>query len=565
LPGLEGGGPEALERWLIRAAWEPRQKRRKRQEKAARARQAEGLLDFIEYHSPRYRAGWFHREVCRIFEKFLADVLAGKRPRVILTAPPQFGKSEIVSRNFPCWAQGRVPSLKFICSSYASGWAESLSSDRLKIFASAEYSELFPDLRLTRRRAHLLENAAGGFMLAAGVDAGITGRSSDIGIIDDPIKGYADAVSPTYRERLKNWYRTDFYSRLQEGAGVIAMATRWHEDDLIGWLIEQAAVGGGDQWEVHNYTAIAEADELHRKMGESLSVERYDEEALAAIKTVQGTYAWNALYQGRPAPAEGLMLKRENWRYYGRRADGQWDLPNFDIILLSADCSFKDNPDSDHVAIHVWGFVGARGYLIGRTCERMGYTATKSEITRLAKKHRADTLLIEDAANGSAVIEELSRAIGAVTVIGINPLGGKIARAWPFSADLEAGNAWLPEGEELSGDIVTYAAKFPNTSMDHDIDAITQAFTWRREQMHGLFAFYESEAAKLKQDKSAGLAKVQVAKETPACPNPACGSLAVRVNPDGSGLCNQCGGSWPSPGGDENAELGGYGRAPLLK
>lgn len=552
---------EELERWLIQEAQKRRRVRRAREDKAERARRPNGLIDFIEYQNPRYKAGWFHREVCRIFEKFLADVLAGKRPRVILTAPPQFGKSEIVSRNFPCWAQGQVETLKFICSSYASGWAEQLSSDRQKIFASPEYSDIFPSLHLTTRRKEYLENAAGGFMHAAGTEAGITGRPSDIGIIDDPIKGYADAVSPTYRTRLKNWYRTDFYSRLQEGAGVVAMCTRWHEDDLIGWLIEQAEAGSGDSWEVHNYTALAEKDEPHRKTGESLSVERYGEAALAAIKTVQGTYAWNALYQGRPAPAEGLMLKREFWRYYARRPGGGFDLPNFDIILLSADCSFKGTESSDHVALQVWGFVGPRGYLLDRVCERMGYTATKSEIMRMSEKHKADVLLIEDAANGSAVIEELSRTLRAVNVIGINPMGGKIARAWPFSADLEAGNAWLPEGAEFSGEIVDYAAKFPNTSMDHDIDAATQAFNWRRANMHGLFAYMEAEANKLKKPSTA-LAAVQVAVQTPVCRK--CGSLAVTVNPDGSGRCNQCGETWPSTNSGEAEDLGNS-RGQLLK
>jgi predicted phage terminase large subunit-like protein len=611
--------------------------------------------------------------------------------------------SEIISRKFPCWAQGLHPKLRFICSSYAASLAENISSDRLKVLLSREYREVFPDApRVCVKRCDYIENAADGFMLAAGVDQGITGRSSDIGLIDDPIAGYRQAVSESTRGKLKNWYRTDFYSRLQEGAGVLIMQcmtgdtrvlrsdgsetllrdirpgdgvatyrdgalstsqvvnwvnhgpdriyeirtssgiivkanerhpflvcvgeelqwlrlrdlhpgheicqvngasgrvrrvlgmavtsqsqpvatanspqklsrltcdftldrieeirsagsedvfdievaetenfianglvshnTRWHEDDLIGWLLEEAKADG-EEFQVYNFQAIADEDEEFRKAGDPLTVERFGLDALAAIKRVQGSYAWSALYQGAPAPAEGLMLRRDWWHYY------TGPLPAFELKVVSLDCAFKANPDSDHVALQVWGFVGPRGYLLDRTCERMGYVATKAEATRLCLEHKADTLLIEDAANGAAVIEELSRNLGGrVTVIGISPLGGKVARAWPFSADLEAGNAWLPEGVEFSGEIVDYAAKFPNTAMDHDIDAMTQAFMWRRQQMHGLFAFYEAEANKLK-------AKGVPAKEAPSegtliCPD--CQSTAVRETDANTKekRCNECG------------------------
>jgi predicted phage terminase large subunit-like protein len=546
-------------------AWLRLRERKKREALASRAAKQDGLLEFIQYTKNDYKPGWFHRELCLIMQRFLAAVMAGERPRYAISAPPQHGKSEIVSRKFPCWAQGLHPELRFVCSSYNSPWAEQLSGDRLKVLQSPEYREVFQNApRLAVKRAGYLENTADGFMMAAGVDAGISGRSSDIGLIDDPIAGYREAMSEATRAKLKNWYRTDFYTRLQQGAGILLMQTRWHEDDLVGWLIEEAKEGG-DPFILFNFPAIAEHDEEFRHKGEALTVERFNLSALAAIKRVQGSYAWSALYQGAPAPAEGLMLKRDYWRYYTRRPDGTWDLPSFDLIVVSLDAAFKSNPTSDHVAIHVWGFVGPRGYLIDRTCEQMGYVATKAEATRLSLKHKAATLLIEDAANGAAVIEELSRNLGgAVTVIGIAPAGGKIARAWPFSADLEAGNAWLPEGEFM--EVVDYAASFPNTSMDHDIDAMTQAFNWRRENMHGLFAYMEAEANKAKKPAAAGLAKVVVAPQTPVCPNDECRSLAVRMNPDGSGRCNQCGQSWASPDGDENAELGGGpSRGNLLK
>jgi predicted phage terminase large subunit-like protein len=537
--------PTVTRELLIEAA-ERRAQLKQKEVKIQAAR--EHLLPYIEYTKPSYRAGWFHREVCTVFEDFLADVLAGKRPRVILCGPPQHGKTEVASRRFPTWALGKHPNLRFICASYAATWAEAISGDRQRIMGQCEYQDTFPELELTKKRSEEVQTSASGFMLAAGVDCGITGRSADIGIIDDPIKGYKEATSQLTKDSIWNWYRTDFYTRLQSGAGVIIMMTRWAEDDLVGRLMDEAK-NGGEEWQVYNFPAIAEQDEPNRKKGEPLSPERFDLSDLESMKRVQGSYAWSALYQGHPAPAEGLMLKRDYWRYYQRE-----DLPKFQLVVVSLDAAFKETTDSDHVALHVWGFVASRGYCLDRQCERMGYTATKAAAYKMAVKWKAHVLLIEDKANGSAVIEELGRSpISTKTsVIAVQPAGGKLARAWPFSADLEAGNAYLPQYEAWAQEIVEYAAKFPTSPMDHDIDAITQCFNWRRENMHGLFDFYESESAAILEKQKNGtlmapLTKIEVNEKTPSCPS--CVSHAVRrtqTGPDGEKYfqCNQCGHGW---------------------
>lgn len=529
----------------------------------------EHLLPFIEYTKPAYRAGWFHRRLCEIFEQFLEDVLKGKRPRVVLSAPPQHGKSEIASRRFPAWAMGKHPRLRFLCASYAATWAEALSGDRQRIMAQPEFQDVFPELQLTKQRAEEVQNSESGFMLAAGVDCGITGRSADIGVIDDPVKGYKEATSAITKDAIWNWYRTDFYTRLQSGAGIFVLMTRWAEDDLVGRLLDEQK-NGGDEWQIYNFPAIAEQDEAHRKKDEALSPERFDLSDLVSMKRVQGSYAWSALYQGRPAPAEGLMLRRDCWRYWKRA-----DLPKFELIVVSVDASFKLTTDSDHCALHVWAFVGARGYCLDRMCERMGYVAMKAQALHFATKHRAHVLLLEDAANGPAAFEELRRTLGGrVSVLAIPAAGGKVARAWPFSADLEAGNVFLPEEASWSGEIVEYAAKFPTSPMDHDIDAMTHAFNWRRENMHGLFSYYESETAKLvdheKQNLMAPLAKIEVAEQTPRCG--ACQSVLVRQTqrgPDGerSFRCNHCGHEWtvgekPEPLGWSRADA--LGRSPYV-
>lgn len=554
----------ALERSLLLEALARRVTEKRRRAKKDLA--YHNLQAFTEFTKADYKADRFHTFFCRILERFLERCIRGEQPRIAISAPPQHGKSELVSRRFPTWAIGKYPSLRFICASYNSTLAQELADHRLAIMASEEYQELFPTLTLTKRRTDLIRTSAGGHMIAAGADQGITGRSSDIGVIDDPIKGHAEAVSETIREKLWNWYRTDFYTRLQQGAGILYTATRWHEDDLQGRLLELMKIGG-DQWEVYNFPAIAdhdpskgESDLLEREPGQALAPQRYNEKSLEGRKLVLGTYAFGALFQGRPAPAEGLMLRRTFWRYYRKAL-----LPNFEMVVLSLDAAFKDATDSDHVSCQLWGFVGPKGYLLARTCDRMGYTGTKAECKRLALtlEWKATVLLIEDKANGPAIIEELSREIGgAVRVIPINPSGGKLARAWPFSADLESGNALLPEIEEQpwSGEIVEYAARFPATAMDHDIDAMTQVFNWRRENMHGLLAYYQKEAesqmAHLNRNTPQSLAKVEIPTEKRTCPQ--CSSPAVieQPGPDNTSCqCNQCGHAWTLSSPDSSSPV----------
>ena len=168
------------------------------------------------------------------------------------------------------------------------------------------------------------------------------------------------------------------------------------------------------------------------------------------------------------------MFKRTFWRWYTRA-----ELPALDIVVISVDCTFKAVSDSDFVAIHVWGTAGSRFYLLARIHERMGFSATKQAIRNLWDEFKPSATLIEDKANGSAVIEALSSEVPGV--IAINPEGGKVARAWAAQPTVEAGGAYLPlEPHHRANEVEDEAAEFPNGANDDDVDAMTQFLNWIR-------------------------------------------------------------------------------------
>ena len=446
------------------------------------------LADFTLYTYPTYLMGWFHKEVCEALDKFLEDVLAKKSPRLILTAPPRHGKSELVSRRFPAFAFGRCPDLQIIATSYGADLAQRFNRDVQRIIDDDTYRTLFPETTLNGRNVRTdsrnafirtsdlfeIVNHKGAYR-SCGVGGGITGTGADILIIDDPIKDRAEANSPTVRANVYDWYTSTAYTRLSPGGGVIVMNTRWHEADLTGQLLSKMQSEEGDTWQVINYPAIAEHDEPHRKTGEPLHAERYPLDALNRIRAAVGERDWAALYQQHPVPDGGGLFK-EQWIQYYRQAD----LPSkFDKLVTSWDMTFKDGAGSDYVVGQVWGRAGAKFYLLDQVRGQMDFVKTKAAFVSLAEKWpHAVRKLVEDKANGPAIISELRDKVAGI--IPITPKESKEARAYAVSTLWEAHNVYIPDPQEtkwVGRDFVPELLSFPAGAHDDQVDAMTQALS----------------------------------------------------------------------------------------
>ena len=465
------------------------------------------LDSFILYTYSEYKMGWVHKEICDTLDQFLRDVEAQKSPRLIICQPPRSGKSEIVSRRFPAYALGKNPDLQIIATSYSADLVSRFNRDVQRIIDDDIYREIFPSTTLNGRnvktdakgayiRTSDLFEVVGhkGSYRSTGVGGGITGQGADILIVDDPIKDRAEANSPTIREKLWDWYTSTAYTRLSPGGGVIVMATRWHTDDLIGRLIQKMQEGSGDKFDVIIYPAIAEQDEPHRKAGEALHPERYDLEQLNAIRQTIGPQDWSALYQQRPVPEGGAVFKIAAFK--------RWNSTNlppaFDQILGSWDMTFKDSKSSDYVVGQVWGRKGVDLYLLDLFRGQWDFTKTLEMFALMTAKYpRTHRWLIEDKANGSAIISVLKKQIHGITPI--TPTESKLERAYAITPLIEAGNVYIPESATWLANFEDELLNFPAGAHDDQVDSMTQALNFARQ--HTVSTIPESNRAALMQPR----------------------------------------------------------------
>lgn len=441
----------------------------------------QSLLGFILYTFKDYKAGWVHEEICQKLDDFLEAVKNKKSPRLMLNMPPRSGKTEIVSRRFPAYIFGRCPDMEIIATSYSDDLATRNNKDVQEIIDSDSYTVLFPNTKLYgkgimniaknlyRRSSNFFEivNHKGTYK-SAGVGGGITGMGADILIIDDPFKNRLEADSPTVRKKVYDWYTSTLYTRHSPGAGILIIANRWHTDDLCGKLLEKDK--GAKKWEVIEYPAIATHNEKHRKRGEALHPERYSLNELLQIKADIGSRDWEALYQQRPTIDGGAVFKEEWIKYWTT-------LPNsFDTMIISWDMAFKAADTTDYVVGQVWGRKGADCYFIDQVRKRMSFTDTIHEFIKLSNKHpRAFKKLVEDKANGPAVIDVLKKEVQGI--VPIVPKESKVARAYAVTPMWEAGNVYIPSPliAPWVKDYKTELTNFPVVAHDDQVDATTQA------------------------------------------------------------------------------------------
>ncbi|EKN3501851.1 phage terminase large subunit [Yersinia enterocolitica] len=429
------------------------------------------IHDFIQYMNPEYITSTFSRTVCASLDQFLLDMVNGLRPVLILGAPPQHGKSDIVSRYLPAYFFGKYPDLRVAGLSYAKDLASDMNRDVQRIMMSPEYKTLFPESALNSKRVVTIDVEAKrnsetfevvghkGTYISQGVGGPLTGKKVDLGIIDDPIKNAKEALSSTTKKSIWNWYVSTFKTRLSKNSGEIIMATRWATDDLSGRVVEITP-----RAKVLAFPAINER-------GEALVPELHPKEKLLETKVILGDYFWSAMYQQSPKQAGGSIFKDEWIKYYLPK-----DLPtSFDTVIHSWDMTFKDSEGTDYVVGQVWGRKGANSYLLHQVRARMSFTATLKAVKKMADEFpKALRKLVEDKANGPAVIDSLKSIVAGL--VPVEPDGSKVARAHAITAVWESGNVFLPHKDIAPWIVETVAeiTTFPVGANDDVVDAMTQ-------------------------------------------------------------------------------------------
>lgn len=431
---------------------------------------------YCQYVHTKWILGKHLKLICEQVEKLIYGEMQEKI--LILSLPPQHGKSQCISETLPSYYLGKFPDKRVIEVSYGDDLAQRFGRLNKRKILTHGY-DLF-GIRLDKTSdTDFSILGHDGKMISRGVMAGITGEPADLIIIDDPIKNRTEANSETYRERVWDEFINSIYTRLSAEGKIILIMTRWHEDDLAGRLIKRLP----DMCKVINIPLEAEENDiLGREVGAALFPEiKKDNEWLKETKKIflseEGSQAWNSLMQGRPTCQEGNMLKRNWWKYYKPS-----DIPKLAKIIISVDATFKESDTSDYVAITVWGKVEADIYLLDIINKRMDFPSTIKAIRWIKKKwKKASHIYVEDKANGSAILSTLRREISGL--IPVTPKESKIARVSAVSGAIESGNIFLPEEAIFTYenttvtifDFVNQCSSFPNGENDDMVDSMSQA------------------------------------------------------------------------------------------
>lgn len=276
---------------------------------------------YRQFMNPNFTFGWWQRDVAYELQQFYCDMLLRRRPKLILQAPPQHGKSLQVL-DFIAWISGQLPQVKTIYASFSDRLGVRANLRLQRAFDSRRYRLIFPETRLNssnvvtissqyQRNREMLEfvGQEGSFRNTTILGA-VTGEGLDLGVVDDPIKGRENANSQAIRDKTWDWFTDDFFTRFSEDAALLFILTRWHLDDPVGRLLEHFS---GETVRVLRYPALAEHDERHRKAGEPLFPELKSKEFLLERKSLQTKASWEALYQQNPIVVGGDLFPIERF------------------------------------------------------------------------------------------------------------------------------------------------------------------------------------------------------------------------------------------------------------
>lgn len=429
----------------------------------------------------------------------LTKVYEGTIRRLIITVPPRSLKSICASVAFPAWVLGRDPSRRIICASYGQELANKLARDTISVMQAPWYERVFPTRLASRAATADFETSQRGGRRATSVGGVLTGLGGDLIIIDDPVKP-DEALSDVQRQAANDWFDNTLYSRLNDkrtGAIVLIMQ-RLHLDDLVGHVLEK------EDWEIVNLPAIATDDECwaygtlfgqrsyQRQQGEALHPQREPLPVLETLRSMLGTYAFSAQYQQAPVPIGGGMVKGEWFLTYD-----VGDLPErFDAVVQSWDTAIKESQLADYSVCTTWGIYNRTCYLLNVYRKRMAYPELKRMVIAHSEQWKPQTILIEDKASGSQLIQELRNEISGIK--GIKPEGDKVMRMHAQTATIEGGFVRIPREAPWLTDYLYEMTTFPKSKYDDQVDSTAQALRWVaiEGQAPGIITYYKQELAK---------------------------------------------------------------------
>lgn len=422
-----------------------------------------------------------------LLSEYLTLVSEGKILRLLINMPPRNAKSNVGTILFPTWVWTRKPSMRFVFCSYSASLSVKHSVDRRRVIESKWYQDNWGGvvrLSADQNQKNEYENNARGHMIATSVGGTITGKGGDINIEDDMLNP-KDADSEAERRKSLIMHKDVLSTRLNDpktGARIL-IEQRTHDKDVSGYVIKEE---GG--WVRVSLPLVAERKtiidfpvskkRIVREPGDLLNPQRQGKRECDDLKKAMGSRSYNAQCQQNPTSEAGNILKRHWWKFWYQ------DVKGFDLDFMSWDMTFKETKSGSYVVGQFWKRRKARKYLVDQIRGRWDFPEAVAAFKNFCAKHPSvNAKLVEDKANGPAIISHLQSEISGI--IPVTPLGSKAARAQAAAVEAEAGNIFLPDPTQFHwvADLIEECAAFKGASgeINDQVDALTQAVNWTQQ------------------------------------------------------------------------------------
>ena len=447
----------------------------------------EDFFAFVELIWPEFVAGAHHRLIANKFNA----VAEGTLKRVIINMPPRHTKSEFASWLLPAWFLGKFPTKKIIqcCNTQdlASGFGRKV---RNLLNDSEIYAQIFPGVTLaadSKAQNHWHTNL-GGEYFAIGVNGRVTGKGADIMIIDDPHdEQEAKQMKPEAFDSVWDWFQAGPRQRLQPGAAIIIVQTRWSKRDLTGRVLQRSIEDEeADKWDQISFPAILDE---HTSEERPVWPEYWSLKELRATRaTILNVHLWQGPYQQNPTSAVAAILPETGWKIWPHDKP-----PPCKFIMQSWDTAMSKDEMSDYSACTVWGIFETstedpdsgeeatvdNAILLDAFKSKMEFPALKNAVRKTYRKWLPDTILIESKNSGISLIQEM-RQIGlpvedfSVTRGKRGLPNDKIARANQTTSLFSSARVWAPE-RRFSSEVMAECQDFPSGEHDDYVDSVVQA------------------------------------------------------------------------------------------
>lgn len=421
----------------------------------------------------------------------------GKPIRQMIFCPPGGMKSKLINL-FISWCLGRHPKWNILHIGHGTQFVEDNAGRPIRdLMRTEEYLRIFPHIKIKSdsRAAGRWETSEGGKYFGAGVNTQIAGRRAHLALVDDAVSEQT-AYSIIERRGINAWYVPGLRTRLLPNGSEIIVNTRWHTEDLSGYL-ENNDKKSRRPWKIIKIPAILDkpsARLLGMKEGESFWPEFQPLDFLEERKADPSMTAskWSALYMQEPVPEEGVIFKEGDFQFWAQNSP-----PEVDLIILSLDTAYSIKTTSDYSAYSVWGSFQEKRLdhkgrqhwvpnLILIECDkkRWEFPDLVKQVIEMYEYYKPDIILVENKASGQSLIPELQLMGYPVVPFDPQQYGDKVMRANQVTPYFRNGRIWVPEGQAFTNTLVKDCLEFPFGSSDDLVDTMTQTIIHLRSTLN---------------------------------------------------------------------------------